>query len=425
MSLLSIDLLSLDPDHIMALLTRHRRVAAAGFFLFLATMSVCQAQTSGVLCRGGDGTFDADFQTGIKVHVGAARHGELATRACAAKLSWEKQELVVATGVAQLDLDAFGVNFGDGIPVAAFQIKKSDSGCCVDYDLYSLQKPPRLLRTIRGGGFFCAADMDLDGSVEIWTNDAATLNGFENLTLGELDSAPTVVLRFAHGQLVDVGAEFQLYFDDEIARIRAGIGAQDLEGFKNSDGRLAEMPTPTSAERLHRLRVAKIKVLEIVWAYLYSGREQDAWRSLVVMWPPADIDRIRVALLNSWAHGIHGQAAGTSAGHPLGKKKHAHIFDAVGRPGVARKLEVIPPRAILLELPPVSGIQPSGPAPSEMLVDLVIDEAGKVRSVEPAEKAKSVDPDRIRLAATWKFIPAFKDGRAVASYLRISVSPRQ
>ncbi len=291
-----------------------------------------------VLCDGGDGTFDAEFSTGIKVRVGAARNGELATRACAAKLGWENQELVVATGVSQLDVDAFGVDFGDGVPVAAFQIKKSDTECCMEYRIYSLEKPPRLLRTIRGGEFFSASDVDLVGRIEIWTNDAAAVNGFENLTLGELDSAPRVVFRFAHGQLLDVSAEFQPHFDDEIARIRAGIHPQDLEDFKGNDGRLTAIPSPSTAERMHHLRMMKIKVLQIVWVYLYSGREQDAWRTLAEMWPVADIDRIRAALVSARARGIYGQADGTSAGAARGRKKHAPIFDAVSTTGPGEQI---------------------------------------------------------------------------------------
>jgi len=393
-------------------------------FLFWPALCVCQPQT--VLCQSGNAPFDAEFRTGVDVHVRAARNrglATLATRSCAATLTWEKQELVVATDASEIDLDAFGVDLGDGVPVTAFQIKKSDADCCMEYKIYSLQKPPRLLRTIRGGEFFSASDVDLDGRVEIWTDDAAAVNGFEELTLGELDSAPTVVFRFAHGQLLDASAEFQSYFDNEIARIRARIGAQDLEDFKNSDGRLGEMPTPTSADRLLRSRVAKIKVLEIVWAYLYSGREQDAWRSLAEMWPAADIDRIRAALLNAWAHGIHGQVDGTTASRPPGKKKHAHIFDAVDWPGAGHKLEVIPPRAIQLNLHPTAGSQPPSP-PEEMLLDLVIDAAGKVRSAEPAGTVK-YPPDWIAMALAWKFIPAVKDGQGVASRLRIIVTPKQ
>jgi hypothetical protein len=404
-----------------------RLVAASLFvFLFWATTSICQTQTliSGILCRGGDGNFDAEFQTGVKVHVGAARNGELATRACAARLSWEKQELVVATDASQIDLDAFGADLGDGVPVAAFQIKKLDTDCCMEYAIYSLEKPPRLLRTVTGGDFFSASDIDLDGRVEIWTNDAGAVNGFEKLALSELDSAPIVVFRFAHGQLLDVSAEFQSYFDGEIARIRAGIHPQDLEDFKGSDGKVTVLPS-ISAERLHHLRMVKIKVLEIVWAYLYSGRDQDAWRSLAEMWPGADIDRIRAALVNARARGIHGQADGTSAGPARGKKKHAQIFDSVNRSGPSRRLEVIPPRAILLRRPPVSEIQQQGLPESESRFVVVSDGAGQVRSAKPAGTVKRVDSDLINAALTWKFIPAFMDGRAVASRLRISVSPRQ
>ena len=153
----------------------------------------------------------------------------------------------------------------------------------------------------------------------------------------------------------------------------------------------------------------------------YSGREQDAWRSLAEMWPPADVDRIRTALLNTRARGIHSEADGTSAGPPRRKKKHAQVFDAVSRSGPGSKLEVVPPKAILMQRPPTSEQQTQ----PELLVDLVVDGSGKVRSAEPVGKVKWVDPELISAALTWKFIPAFKDGRGVASRLRIAVSPRQ
>ncbi len=338
-------------------------------------------------------------------------------------LSWDKGELAVGTGAARLDLDAFGVDLGDGVPVAAFQIQKSDNDCCVEYQIYSLEKPPRLLRTIAGGEFFSASDIDLDGRVEIWTDDGAAVKGFETLTLSELDSAPAVVFRFARGQLTDVSAEFQSYFDRQIAQERGEIPPQDLEAFRNSDGKLAELSTPASAERLHRLRGVKVKVLEIVWAYLYSGREAEAWRSLAEMWPAADVDRVRAAIVKARARGIHSEADGTSAGPAPGKKKQARIVDAVSRPGAGRGVEVVPPQAILLELPHA----PEGqmPGPPKALLDLVIDAAGKVRSAEAAGKAQSIPPEWIAIASTWKFIPAFKDGRPVASRLRIAVTPKQ
>jgi hypothetical protein len=401
-----------------------RRWAIAVFFLFWATLSICETQARIVLCRDGDGNFDAEFRTGVKVHVGAARDGGLATRTCGAKLSWEKQELVVASGASQLDLDAFGVDLGDGVPVAAFQVKKPATECCMEYRIFSLEKPPRLLRTISGGDFFSAADMNLDGNVEIWTHDAVAVDGFENFALGELDSPPSVVFRFTQGRLLDVSAEFQSYFDHEIARIRTGILPQDLDDFKSSDGKLTTIPS-ISAGKLHRLRMVKIKALEIAWAYLYSGREPEALRSLAEMWPTSDIDRIRAALTSTRARGIHSQADGTPAGPSREKKKHAHIFDAARISGPGHKLEVTPPRAILLQRFPGSEIRKQGSPDSEQLWELVIDAAGKVRAAKPVEKSKESDPDLLNAALTWKFIPALKDGRPVACRMRLAVSLRR
>lgn len=400
----------------------HRaRLTIGSLFLLAPTLCSSQSQPHNVLCSAGQGNLDAESPTEVKVHVGATRSAGLATRACTANLSWGKQALVVAEKASQVDLDAFGVDLGDGVPVAAFQIQQSESDCCMDYSIYSLQKPPRLLRTITGGDFFSASDIDLDDTVEIFTDDAAAVNGFEKLTLGELDYVPSVVFRFAKGHLEDVSAEFQSYFDHQIASVRSAIDSRDLEDFKTSDGALAAIPPGLSSERLRHLRTVKIKVLEIVWAYLYSAREQEAWRSLAEMWPPADIERIRAALLKTRSLGIHSQADAVSAGPRRGKKKHVRVFDAVSTSTQGSTLEVIPPQAILLQRPPVS--QQRGQP--ELLLDLVVDRTGKVRSVEPVGKVKWADPELVSAALAWKFIPALKDGHTVASRVRIAVSPRQ
>jgi hypothetical protein len=164
----------------------------------------------------------------------------------------------------------------------------------------------------------------------------------------------------------------------------------------------------------------KAKTLEIVWCYLYSGREQEAWRTLAEMWPAADVDRIRAAIVSARARGISAQVNGVSTGIPANRTKRVTIFDAAS--ASANKSEVIPPAQILLRRPP-----PSGPdmLQSELMLELVIDSAGKVRSAHGAGKTKSVDAELIYAATGWKFIPAFKAGRAVASRLRLAVSLRR
>src|SRR3974390_2030577 len=114
---------------------RYGAAALALFLLSCLSAGLCRAQSRDVVCREGQGDFDAEHPTGVKAHVGAERTLELATRACDAVLSWGDQNLVVASGTAELDLDAFGVDLGMGAPVAAFQVKKSKADCCMEYKI--------------------------------------------------------------------------------------------------------------------------------------------------------------------------------------------------------------------------------------------------------------------------------------------------
>jgi hypothetical protein len=407
-------------------------MAALGLFLLSSVAPVVShAQVRDVVCRDGAGDFQAEYPTGVRLRVGPARNGELSSRACDAVLSWGDQNLPVASAAADLDIDAFGVDIGLGMPVVAIQVKKSRSECCMEYRIYSLHDPPVILRSIAGGAYFSAADTDLDGRIEIWTDDAASVDGFENFRLRDLGFAPPVVLRFSRGKLLDASSEFLSYFDQKIADERAKLNPQDLADFKSSDGKLA---ITVSADRLIRLRSAKISVLEIVWAYLYSGREQDAWRSLAEMWPPADIDRIRGALLNARSHGIISQVDGVSSPVPAGHETHAKIFDGtitvVATPGltpkdVKPKEEIKAPRAILMEREPPTDVYEAEMARTESLLKLVIDSAGKVRSVEPMGSSQYVDEGLIKSTVNWKFIPAYSAGEPVASQIFLGVSLRR
>jgi hypothetical protein len=171
------------------------------------------------------------------------------------------------------------------------------------------------------------------------------------------------------------------------------------------------------------VREVKTKVLEIACSYLYSGREAEAWHALADMWPAFDVERIRSAISKARAHGIRAQVDGTSSGASAGRKKSAVVFDTVSRPA-RNKLEVIPAQPILMQTAAPLALE-QGLTDSELLLDLLIDSAGKVRYVEPAGRAISSEADLIKAAMEWKFIPAFKDGRAVASRLRLAVSAKR
>lgn len=117
-----------------------------------------------VVCDKGDGHFegklpDGAADTGVTVAIGAAKQANgFAAHACQAKLTWGHHELVVAPEAAQADIDVMGADLGLDSLVAAFQIKPSASDPHIRYEIYSLAKPPCLLRTIIGEDFFSAAD---------------------------------------------------------------------------------------------------------------------------------------------------------------------------------------------------------------------------------------------------------------------------
>ncbi len=233
-------------------------------WLIAFASGACVAQDQHFLCSDGAGSFNTEFPAnGLSIRVGALKAGQLATRACAADFAWKKHSLSVVTNAAQIDLDSFGIDLGLRAPVSTLAIRKSSADCCVEYRVYSLTTPPRLLRTITGGGYFIAADTDLDGHVEIWTSDAAAINGFAGLTSADVETAPTMVLRFNHNKLLDVSAEFQSYFDNQIASLRAEVTDSDLRQFKLSDGkRLPDSSLPFQKQQ--SLRSTRAKVLQIV-----------------------------------------------------------------------------------------------------------------------------------------------------------------
>jgi len=402
-------------------LARSNHLLFLGFVLIV--LESCLGQTRDVVCADGSGSFGTRFVSGVSVTVGPTKNGGLSTRSCSGELAWEGGALPVSSEASQVDIDVLGADLGLGTPVIAFQVKKRADDWDVAYLIYSLQKPPRLLRTITGGDSFRAADTELKGRVEIWTGDVGAITGFEGFLPGEFDFAPTMVLRFEGKRLMDVSGEYQSHFDEQIAKVQAQFDVHDLNDFRESDGRLAA-GSSLPLDRMRHLRITKIKVLEIVWSYLYSGREQEAWRALADLWPPQDSDRIRAAILRAQAHGVRSQIDGVSARVPrLHLKKRAYVFDAITEPlqGNGGRFPFVDsrPQAILLRRPPPSGVQ-EPLTHSEQMVELVIDSAGKVWS---AKTVGFSDHELLYAARGWKFIPAFVGGNAVASRSRIEVSP--
>ena len=406
--------------------SRFLSVLLAGI-LFWPIAVHSQGSGQDITCEDGNGEYKTRFSTGISVIVGPMRKGSFAERACAAKLVWNGQEISVASDAGQVGIDVLGADLGFGKPVVAFQIDDSGAGSNRAYQIYSLARHPQLLYTLKGANSYRAADTDLDGRVEIWTDDAVAVDGFERVPSAELDSPPTVVLRFEKGRPVDVGSEFRSFYDAQIVKLRSQVSERDLAEFKQSDGDLSAN-TLRSGEELHRLVRTKVSVLEIVWAYLYSGREQEAWSALNEMWPARDLERIRTSVSSVHQSGILHNV--DRSRRSSSRKHYGEIYDAIetsigvstynlnGGPPDPSLAEppIVQPRSILLRRPPPSAEEHS-PSANEM-VELVVDAAGKVRS---AKVINGTDEPLVEASAGWQFIPAFRDGRPVACRFRLSI----
>ncbi|MFZ0632429.1 MAG: hypothetical protein WA399_06260 [Acidobacteriaceae bacterium] len=413
---------------------RLRPGSACSFLLssLLWTAAVAHAAPEAdITCNRGDGAYATTFQTGVTVEVNPVKAGGFATRVCDAKLTWAGGELEVAKGAEQVGIDLLGTNLGFRVPVVAFQIRASQTDTLSEYRIYSLSKPPTLLRTLTGGSGYRAADTDLNGHLEIWTDDTKAVDGFEEIPAAILDFAPTVVLRVENGKLIDVSSEFQPYYDQQIASVRAHLDARALNDFRSTDGRLTPSAM-SSATRLAEMLHVKAQVLEIVWCYLYSGRASEAWQALAAMWPAGDIDRVRALLVSLPTHGILAQADGVEhRKRTLLFKSHADIYDItqpkeqsapdslvsspLGPIDLSKQAAVSEPQPILLRRPHQTQ-ENLAPLDENEFVELVIDAAGKVHS---ARVLSGTDTSLIAATKGWQFIPAFREGEPVACRFRM------
>jgi len=126
--------------------------------------------------------------------------------------------------------------------------------------------------------------------------------------------------------LLDASSEFLPYFDKKIAEVRAKLNPQDLGDFKTVMQIVFRLGHPRSPVSSSAKRESK-SVGKSFGLTFNSGREQEAWRSLADMWPAADVDRIRAALVSARARGIRSQVDGVSTRFARAEKR-AKIFDA-------------------------------------------------------------------------------------------------
>jgi len=175
--------------------------------------------------------------------------------------------------------------FGDGSQSLVLQGFSGGSEPKYTYKIVDLGPRPVILPDIENESPFYFFKNAAKRGYRILTGDG----GFHNFDGRCFDCSPfpRVVLRVDNDGLHDASAEFTEQYDSEIALARARIGEGEIAKFLEAD-----------------FRDARNVVLEMIFAYLYSGREAEAWQTLDQMWPAKDRERIKNLIVNTRAQGL-------------------------------------------------------------------------------------------------------------------------
>lgn len=238
-------------------------------------------------CRGSDdGKTSVDKRVG-RFSVQIERVSEAEGFRCRAELispTGRKMRLIADTMVA-IHQGTGEDLFGDGHPSLVLEGFSGGAHCCFTYRIVSLADSPIVLPLIENETPFYFFKDHASGQFRILTSDGS-FDYFDKLCHA-CTPFPHVVLRVDPDGFHDVSSQFVEQYDTEIAAARARIPAGDISRFQVAD-----------------FDDAKPIVLDIVFSYLYSGRDAEAWKMLDEMWPAADRERIKALIVATRENGL-------------------------------------------------------------------------------------------------------------------------
>ena len=280
---------------------------ALRFLPVLLLCSFLHAEEESPGCKWGEGDFAKEI-TGYRFKVTHIAHGTsengdcvVTVRSPSGKVLFQRVNFVISF-VYQGELE------GDAGPYVVFEAYEGGAHCCWRYWFVSLgTHPGRFIELYneRPATF----ERDKTGRTLVRTLDGA-FDYFDELCHA-CTPFPTVILEVRGRRLIDVSSQFVSEFDGDIAKARHEFEWEEdgeefaaLQHFK-----------PVLGSKYDEARAA---ALTVILAYLYSGREQQAWKALDEMWPASDRARIKKLILKTRAEGVLSQigVAARKSGSP-------------------------------------------------------------------------------------------------------------
>lgn len=189
-------------------------------------------------------------------------------------------------------LDDRDIN-GDGIPDLVVLAFSGGAHCCWTYYFFSLDPRPGLLTKFENNRDATFIEDRETGRIYLQIQDGA-FDSFDDVCHA-CSPFPLVYLRLDGSDLVDISREYASDYDEIIRDSQKALTKKVRQRLR------ALTEKPSDAEPVME---ARYNALMIVFAYLYSGREEQARQALQELWPPFDRERIWNLIVETRHNGI-------------------------------------------------------------------------------------------------------------------------
>lgn len=266
------------------------------FTLSAAPFSLAESKAD-LHCRSGEGSFRANIRGSSVVIRGGPLSDNLVrdegqSYSCRATVRNPEGRRIFSAadwGMTLYESDK-DIN-GDGESDLVFEAYSGGAHCCWTYWVVSLAEEPALLAYFENQRPAAFEDANGDGRIEIWTMDGA-FDRFDDLSHAGTPF-PAAVLQLEGRHFRDISSRFRSSYDKKISKARRQFKLPGLTEFGDA-----------SDPRHANYYIWKRAVLEIVFAYLYSGREHRAWKTLEKMWPAHDRARMKDLIWKTRSQGV-------------------------------------------------------------------------------------------------------------------------